>query len=207
VTFPAVKSSRRVRKRHETRGRILAAAAELFAAHGVGATMEEIAAAADVAPATVFNYFPTKSAVLEGLASDLFGAIADGIAAQRESGQPFPERLGALTGTLEAVVGDSYRRVPELLRELVQATALHNYRGAAMARLQRVLSAFVYDGQQRNEIRTDVDAAFLALTARAMLLAALINWLDDPRYPLAPRLRQTTALLGDALARRPSRQE
>jgi AcrR family transcriptional regulator len=207
VSFPAVDTSRRMRKRHETRGRILAAAAELFAARGVVATMEEIAATADVAPATVFNYFPTKSAVLEGVASELFDAIADGIVAQRASSAPLPERLRNLTATLESVVGVSYRRVPDLLRELVQATALHNYRGAAMARLQLVLSAFIYDGQQRAEIRTDVDAAFLALTARSMILAALLSWLDDPRYPLAPRLRQTTALLGDALARLPSQQE
>ncbi|HSQ00084.1 MAG TPA: TetR/AcrR family transcriptional regulator [Candidatus Dormibacteraeota bacterium] len=207
MAIPTLDSSRRVRKRQATRDRILAAAAELFAARGVVATMEEIAATADVAPATVFNYFPTKSAVLEGLATDLFGAIADGIVAQRESTAPLPDRLRVLTDTLESVVGESYRRVPELLRELVQATALDNYRGAAMARLQLVLSAFIYDGQQRDEIRTDVDAAFLALTARAMILAALLSWLDDPRYPLAPRLRQTTALLRDALARRPSQQE
>lgn len=168
--------------------------------------MGEIAAAADVAPATVFNHFPTKSAVLEGLAADLFEAIADGIAVQRAAGDSLPQRLEALADALAAVLGDAYRRVPDLLRQLVQATALDNYRGAAMSRLQRVLSAFIYDGQQRGEIRADVDAAYLALTARAMLLAALLAWLDDPRYPLAPRLRQTTTLLRDAL-RRPSPQE
>lgn len=191
----------------QTRARILAAAAELLAARGTAATMEEIAAEADVAPATLFNYFPTRAAVLEGLAADLFDAVADGIAAQRGDAAPLAERLEALAATIQAVVAESYRRRPELLRELVQATALQNYRGAAMARLELALSAFIYDGQQREEIRVDVDAAFLALTARAVILTALLSWLDDPRYPLAPRLRQTSALLGDALRRRPTEQE
>lgn len=199
--------SRRERRRHATRGRILAAAAELLASRGPAVTMEEIAAAADVAPATLFNHFPTRSAVLEGLAAELFDAIANGIAAQRGGPARLDERLAAVAETIQAVVAESYRRLPELLRELVQATALANPRGASMARLHLVLSAFIYDGQQRDEIRVDVDAAFLALTARAMILAALLSWLDDPRYPLAPRLRQTSALLCDALRHRPTEQE
>jgi AcrR family transcriptional regulator len=202
-----VDGSRRERRRLATQGRILAAAAELLAVRGSATTMEEIAAAADVAPATLFNHFPTRSSVLEGLAADLFDAIAAGIAAQRGAVTPLDGRLEALFDTTQAVVAESYQRQPELLRELVQATALDNYRGAAMGRLHRMLSGFIYDGQRRGEIRVDVDAAFLALTARAMLVAALLSWLDDPRYPLAPRLRQTGALLGDALRRRPTEQE
>jgi AcrR family transcriptional regulator len=207
LAYPSVETSRRTRKRHATRDRILAAAADLLATRGMTATMEEIADAADVAPATVFNHFPTKPAILAGLATELFAAMADGIAAQRACAAPLPQRLDALSDVLAAVVGDAYRRLPTLLRQLVHATALQQYRGNAMARLQLVWSAFIYDGQQRGDIRSDIDAAFLAVTARAMTLAALLTWLDDPRYPLAPRLRQTTTLLRDALARRPDQQE
>jgi len=199
--------SRRGRKRQATHARILAAAAELFAGRGLGVTMEEIAAAADVVPATLFNYFPTRAAVLEGMAGDLFDSIAAGVAAQRQRRAPLGERLDAVADLIQAAVADAHRRRPDLLRQLVQATALDNHDGAAMARLQRVLSAFIYDGQQRGEVRADVDAAFLAVIARGMLLAALLNWLDDPRYPLAARLRQASALIGDALRRRPTQQE
>lgn len=201
------RAPRRLRKRQETRDRILAAAAELFAARGAAVTMDEIAAAADVAPATLFNYFPSRAAVQEGLASELFAAIAAAIAARREERAPLAERLAGLAEDLAAVVGAAQPRRPELLRMLVQATALTGHRGAAMTRLQRVWSAFVYDGQRRGEVRTDADAAFLGDAARAVLLAALLNWLDDPRYPLVSRLRQTSALLRDALARRPDPQE
>lgn len=199
--------SRRGRKRRATHARILAAASELFASRGLTVTMEEIAAAADVAPATLFNYFPTRAAVLEGMAGDLFGAIAAGVAAQRLRRAPLGERLDAVADITQAAVADAHRRMPDLLRQLVQATALDNHGGAAMARLERVLSGFLYDGQQRGEVRDDVDAAFLAVTARAMLVAALLHWLDDPRYPLAARLRQASALIRDALRRRQTAQE
>ncbi|MFY1689503.1 TetR/AcrR family transcriptional regulator [Plantactinospora sp. WMMB782] len=53
--------------------RILAAAEEVFAEHGVGASTEEVAARAGVAIGTVFRHFPTKN--------DLLAAIMKGVLA------------------------------------------------------------------------------------------------------------------------------
>ena len=51
----------RERKKLATRARLLAAAEDLFATNGYHATtIDEIAARADVARATAFNYFPRK---------------------------------------------------------------------------------------------------------------------------------------------------
>lgn len=58
----------RERKKTETRQAISAAALELAIANGPGAvTVEDIAAAANVSPRTVFNYFPTKEAAMLGI--------------------------------------------------------------------------------------------------------------------------------------------
>ncbi len=58
----------RERKKTETRQAISAAALELAVANGPGAvTVEDIAAAANVSPRTVFNYFPTKEAAMLGI--------------------------------------------------------------------------------------------------------------------------------------------
>jgi AcrR family transcriptional regulator len=54
-----------------TRQRILAAAAQLFASKGFDAsTTRDIADAAGIAAGTVFNYFPTKEAILASMAAE-----------------------------------------------------------------------------------------------------------------------------------------
>ncbi len=70
----------RERKKLETRQRITAAALDLFVARGFEAVpVIAIAEAAEVSPATVFNYFPTKEDLIyDGMASfhaDLIAAV------------------------------------------------------------------------------------------------------------------------------------
>ena len=61
-----------------TRERILQAALRLFAAQGFEATTtRDIAQAAEIATGTLFNYFPTKDAVVACLAGE---AAADALA-------------------------------------------------------------------------------------------------------------------------------
>ena len=61
-----------VRKREKTRARLLEAAKRVMAGKGVeGTTIAEIAAAADVAPGTFYNYFTTREEILEAVAGSL----------------------------------------------------------------------------------------------------------------------------------------
>jgi AcrR family transcriptional regulator len=53
------------RDAQENRGRILAAAEEVFGAHGAAGSTEEVARRAGVGNATVFRHFPTKEALIE----------------------------------------------------------------------------------------------------------------------------------------------
>lgn len=62
VQFP------RLRKRERTRRQLTAAAIAVFAARGVAdATVQEIAAAADMTPGTFYNHFDTKAAIVEAV--------------------------------------------------------------------------------------------------------------------------------------------
>jgi len=59
-----------------TRQRILQAAQKLFAEEGFeSATTRDIARAAKIAVGTLFNYFPTKEAIVECLVSEAYAAI------------------------------------------------------------------------------------------------------------------------------------
>ncbi|ADB33858.1 transcriptional regulator, TetR family [Kribbella flavida DSM 17836] len=64
-------------KRERTRRLISDKAFELFTDHGFGrTTVEQIAAAAEVGPSTLYRYFPTKETlVLEFVEHSLFGAL------------------------------------------------------------------------------------------------------------------------------------
>jgi AcrR family transcriptional regulator len=67
-----------------TRKRILEVAQERFAEQGFDATTtRDIAAAARIAVGTLFNYFPTKEAIVDSLLSEAYSAVAEKFANPR----------------------------------------------------------------------------------------------------------------------------
>ncbi len=77
-TFPEISLGLRERKKLRTRALIQKEALRLFLDQGFEATtIEEIAEAADIAPSTFFNYFPTKEDVV--LQDDLDPVLLEAI--------------------------------------------------------------------------------------------------------------------------------
>jgi AcrR family transcriptional regulator len=73
----------RLRKKQRTRARILANAIALFRKAGIRNTRSlEIAAASDVSPATLFNYFATKNDLAEAWVRGEIGTGLDALAAE-----------------------------------------------------------------------------------------------------------------------------
>ncbi|GAA4174683.1 helix-turn-helix domain-containing protein [Gryllotalpicola koreensis] len=54
----------------ENRDRVLEAARELFAEHGLGVTMRDVARRAEVGPATLYRRFPTKRSLIDAAFAD-----------------------------------------------------------------------------------------------------------------------------------------
>jgi len=106
---PAVVADRRTRKRDARRNHLLDLAADLVEFVGVdGVTMTALAEAADYAPASLYTYFASRSALLAALqerALVVLGSVAEAeLAAWNEAladhaarSGPVPERLAALT--------------------------------------------------------------------------------------------------------------
>ncbi len=110
----------RERKKQQTRAAIVTEAGRLFSAHGFQATtMDEIAAAAGVSPATLYNYFGTKNTVLlahvESTVGDMMEAGSVVLAAP-------PADIVEAVQSLVVVVLDHFIALDrELLREVFAA--------------------------------------------------------------------------------------
>lgn len=85
--------SRRERKKRATRRRIVEAATRLFGERGFDApTVDEIAAEADVAKGTIYNYFDSKEELLFEFLVELEQEVQRGVTAYAEA----PGPLGAI---------------------------------------------------------------------------------------------------------------
>ncbi len=127
-------AARRQREREARRRSILEAALRVFAREGLRpATMDAIAAEAELGKGTVYYYFPSKEALLEeliaSLAEEYFRGLLEGAQGRRTP-------LAIAQGIVEALV-EHYKREPEPFR------LLHMVLGEPEPRPQKALRAFV----------------------------------------------------------------
>jgi len=103
------------------RERLLAAAADEFAARGFdGAKVDRIAARARVNKALIYYYFRSKAALYREVLLDVFRTVAGAVAAVRDVGGPPDVQLG---GFVQAVADHTVRqpRFPNIwLREMAE---------------------------------------------------------------------------------------
>lgn len=103
------------RKRQQTAARIAASAAELAAQHGLaGATVDRIAADAQIARATFFRYYQSKEhAIAEGITGPWRALLTEAIAAQPAELGPMDAVIAAFEG-LAALLPDHEQQIREV---------------------------------------------------------------------------------------------
>jgi len=95
-------AGRRERNAARTRTAITDAARRLFDAHGYdGTTVEQIAEEADVAPRTIFRYFPTKESILFAEFEDVRRGILERLDAAYATEPAGADTLATLLAVLE----------------------------------------------------------------------------------------------------------
>ena len=115
---PASQSGLRERKKARTRASIRQHALRLFREQGYGSTtIEQIADAAEVSPATFFRYFPTKEDVV--LQDDLDIITVEALDAQPEGLSPIAAFRAASAATLASLSAEDLRR----FRDTAELTA------------------------------------------------------------------------------------
>lgn len=191
---------RRERKKRELRSRIYETAQELFLGQGFEATtVEQIAAAADIAPATFFNHFQSKNALLGEMTSEVFAhlqALIEQYLLRPGSAQ---ERIASFADRAARDAFAARGVARNVVLELMRTRARPGETPPYLDRIFAPIVTTLREGQRKGEVRTDLDPAFLAEMVLGALNAPFINWMNDPNYPLEPRLRQAAVFIGDAI--------
>ena len=171
-----------------TRQKILQAARRLFTDNGFeSTTTRDIALAADIATGTLFNYFPTKEAVLASLAAE---AIAEADA-QTDASATLDEALFALIAAGLRKLKPFRKHLPVLLETALSPLAKSPDEVAASLRTAHLESV-------AKIISAHTHAALSPTTLQlywTLYTGALAYWAADN----SPKQEDTLALLDDSL--------
>jgi AcrR family transcriptional regulator len=170
--------------------RILAAAGDAFAEHGLEVSMEEIARRAGVGPATLYRRFPSKRELLLAIIEARLAELEPRIAAASTAADPWEGLLAGVGALLE-----SQERSMALVQVLAQAGEWAALKQELGERVFGPLCATFARAQASGRLRGDLDATELPVLIR--MVATTIAHDEDCGQPSNwPRY---LALLADAL--------
>jgi TetR/AcrR family transcriptional regulator, mexCD-oprJ operon repressor len=142
---------------------ILEAAAAVLAERGEQASMADVAAAAGMARATVYRYFPNREALFEALGRLAVEEAGERLEAGRLQDVPVVEAFGRAVRALVAV-GDY---VVVVSRETARPQAQFEQRVAAPLRM------LIERGQSLGEVRDDLPASWLMESLIGIVVSGL----------------------------------
>jgi AcrR family transcriptional regulator len=157
----------RTRKRLESMRRVQAAALDLFERHGFErVTIEQIAGAAEVGPATVYRHFGTKERVV--LWDEYDPGLFDAIAARLRGTRPERAVRDALIAELARVYDEDRARILRRARLMQKTPALETVLASdAVAMRRRLAWLFLSARACRDRLEADVAAGAVVATLEA----------------------------------------
>ena len=181
-------SGLRERKKRDRRRRIEDVAIDLFVRQGFDATtIEQIAAAADIAPRTFFSYFATKDDLVLADYTDRLDRILHELD-QRPAEEPAWEALRASF----AAVADDYAAEADRLRRRFTIMAANPSVFARSLQLQAGWEQALTErlATRAGTCADDLRPRLLAATALAVMRASLQHWLTNGQATPLPDLVQ-----------------
>ena len=179
--------TRTERKKEETQNKIIAAAVELFHRVGIEATtMEQIAADVDIAKGTLYNYFPSKEAIINAYIQRTFRARNADRMAQFHS---LPDTRARLTRIFELLVAGVQAQ-----KDIFEAFMVSRMKSVISFRppegeptgLSLLIHEIIRLGQQGGELRADLPDDLLEGLFEYALIAAIKPFYLDPAHFDAP---------------------
>ncbi len=200
MTTAGAAEGRRERRKRELRARIYATARRLFREQGVDATtVEQIAAATDIAPATFFNHFQSKQALLGEMTSEVVDHLQGLIEQRLLRPGSAQARIRAFADQAANEIHEARSAARDVLLEFMRTRTRPGEAAPHLARVHGPFAKILREGQAKGEVRTDLGAPFLAEMVAGAFNAVVMNWMSDPDYPLEQRFRQVADFLGEAI--------
>lgn len=169
---------RRERKKIQTRQAIRRAAYRLFEEQGYDATpVDQIAAAADVSPSTVFRYFPAKEDIV--LTDEYDAVLENGIRA-RPTDEPVIESVRQVSiEALRAMSAEERGELVQRVRLIHEVPAVRGRTAEHTARDAAMLTAVLAERSGRPA--DDLQLRVISAAILAALQEALLHWGESGR--------------------------
>jgi len=189
--------SRRDRKKHETKQKIVKVAMYLFRTQGYEkTTMEQIAEEVDVSKGTLYNYFPVKESIISSSWQEGIKEIKLQIL---ELIQLLPDTKSRLMKTFNKAATEMFRSKQDIYKIYLNYW-LSNLSNQALdeklkSGLEDIFIMIIKLGIQSGDIRKDIHIELMARQLELMFLNACISWLSDPKaFPLEQSLANTASM-------------
>jgi AcrR family transcriptional regulator len=179
------------RDAERNRGRIIAAAHEVFRQRGVGATLDDVAAHAGVGVGTVYRRFANKEELVDALFDDMVDTVD---ALVREAAEN-PDAWTGLTASLEKVC--ELQAFDRGLREVMLGTGRGPQREAQiLERIKPAVDGLLARAKEQGALRLDVEGPDFPMIQ--LMVAAVTDHTGHPDL-----WRRYLRLLVDGLRARP----
>lgn len=191
-------------KEREKRRLILRAAITVFAHSGYHTSrVADVAKEAGVAYGLIYHYFGSKEDLLETIFRRTWSRMLEAVQEVEQEGAPAREQLAAVA----KIVLGAWLADPDLVRVLIREVARAPQLGREVDEISHAFQALeriVARGQERGELRSDVDPRLAAWILYGALEEILTGWVFE-RLPAGPgdvELAEQTVvgLLTDGLA-------
>ncbi len=202
--MPPSQSPARLDSAEERRTRILDAAEACFVRHGFHrATMHDVAAEAGMSPGNLYRYFPSKDAIVAGLAERDRAAVAEDFSGIEAA----PDLMQAFTGLARRHLAEAPAEKAVLCLEM-WAEATRNPAMAAICRdfereiAGRLTSLYRLAQDRADPPKAGADPEALARLAMVMADGIMVRRALSPDFATGPVIDAMLTLVGAALGGR-----
>jgi AcrR family transcriptional regulator len=187
-------SSRTDRKKENTQKKIISVAVGLFNQFGLEAvTMEQIAEAVDIAKGTLYNYFPSKEAIIN---TYLQRSFQDNSQDRLLKLRQLPDTRSRLTAVFSQLI-EGVKRQKQIFEAFMvfrmkQVLSFHPVAEGEQTGLTLLIHEIITLGQQTNELRSDLpDTILEGLFEFALIEAIKPFYLQPEQFDAEKSIQQS----------------